>query len=256
MRSSYSLPHRIRDENGIDSIALMPRFDPDFHRRGNFFTAFGIITNRRLRMKSNSRRAAPRLMAAAAVLLVVVLWTSPAGAGDRTDFATFAGGCFWCIEADFEKVEGVLTVTSGYTGGRVPNPTYKQVSAGGTGHTEAIRVVFDPDRVTYKELLDVFWRNIDPTVSDRQFCDVGSQYRAGIFYHTEEQKEMAEESRDDLERTKMFPDPIVTEITAAGAFYPAEAYHQDYYKKNSLRYSYYRKGCGRDARLAELWGKK
>ena len=174
----------------------------------------------------------------------------------ETAYATCAGGCFWCIEADFEKVDGVLTVTSGYTGGHVANPTYKQVSAGGTGHTEAIRVVYDPDVVTYEELLEVFWHNIDPTVVDRQFCDVGDQYRSGIFYHDEAQREAAERSRAQLEGSKPFPEPIVTEITAATAFYPAEVYHQDYAKKNPIRYSYYRSGCGRDRRLEQLWGEK
>lgn len=189
-------------------------------------------------------------------LCALVCWAViavPAAAGDA-GHATFAGGCFWCLEADFEKVGGVLTVTSGYTGGTAEDPTYKQVSSGRTGHTEAIRVVFDPAVVTYDELLDVFWRNIDPTVNDRQFCDVGSQYRPGIFYHDEEQRAAAERSLAELEADKPFPEPILTQITAATAFYPAEAYHQDYYKKNPVRYAYYRKGCGRDQRLEELWG--
>jgi len=196
------------------------------------------------------------------ILLVAVAVGAALGAAQlsvaadtgETAYATFAGGCFWCIEADFEKVEGVLTVTSGYTGGHVANPTYKQVSAGGTGHAEAVRVVYDPAVVTYEELLDVFWHNIDPTVRNRQFCDVGDQYRSGIFYHDEAQREAAERSRAELEKSKPFPQPIVTEITAATAFYPAEAYHQDYAKKNPIRYAYYRKACGRDSRLAELWG--
>jgi peptide-methionine (S)-S-oxide reductase len=201
-------------------------------------------------MKMRSRRAVTLLIAGLFIALPVM-----AGNGD-TAYATFAGGCFWCIEADFEKIEGVLSVTSGYTGGEIANPNYKQVSAGKTGHTEAVRVVFDPDVISYEELLEIFWRNIDPTVSDRQFCDVGSQYRSGIFFHDEAQREAAERSRAELENTKPFAEPIVTEITAAGAFYPAEAYHQDYSKKNPIRYSYYRKGCGRDRRLAELWGEK
>ena len=198
------------------------------------------------------------LAAAAALGLALAATATPAIAGEsgETAYATFAGGCFWCIEADFEKVDGVLTVTSGYTGGQVANPTYKQVSAGGTGHTEAIRVVYDPNVVTYAELLGVFWRNIDPTVVDRQFCDVGDQYRSGVFYHDEEQQEAAERSRAELEQSKVLPGPVVTEITTATAFYPAEAYHQDYAKKNPLRYSYYRKGCGRDRRLEQLWGEK
>ena len=189
----------------------------------------------------------------AAFLIVAAVVTRPVAAGD-TAYATFAGGCFWCIEADFEKVDGVLTVTSGYTGGDLPNPTYKQVSAGGTGHTEAIRVVYDPDVVTYGELLAVFWVNIDPTVDDRQFCDLGSQYRSGIFYHDEAQRAAAEKSRTELVQTKGFSEPIVTEISPAEAFYPAEAYHQNYYKKNPIRYSFYRKTCGRDQRLQQLWG--
>ena len=198
------------------------------------------------------------LAAASAFALALAAMPKPANAGESGDtaYATFAGGCFWCIEADFEKVDGVLTVTSGYTGGEVANPTYKQVSAGGTGHTEAIRVVYDPSVVTYDELLEVFWHNIDPTVVDRQFCDRGNQYRSGVFYHDDGQREAAERSRAELEQTKPFSGPIVTEITAATAFYPAEAYHQDYAKKNPLRYSYYRKSCGRDRRLEQLWGEK
>jgi peptide-methionine (S)-S-oxide reductase len=196
----------------------------------------------------------PVLLVSVVVLLALTAG-KPARAGD-TEFATLAGGCFWCLEADLEKVEGVLTVTSGYTGGTVENPTYKEVSAGSTGHTEAVRVIYDPKEISYQELLAVFWRKIDPTVADRQFCDVGSQYRSGIFYHGDEQRRVAEQSKAELEGSKPFPQPIVTEITEASAFYPAEAYHQDYSKKNSLRYSYYRKGCGRDKRLAELWGEK
>ncbi len=199
-----------------------------------------------------------RIMLVAVAVVVALGASQPSVAADtgETAYATFAGGCFWCIEADFEKVEGVITVTSGYTGGHVANPTYKQVSAGGTGHTEAIRVVYDPDVVTYEELLDVFWHNIDPTVADRQFCDVGDQYRSGIFYHDEAQREAAEKSRAELEKSKPFPQPIVTEITEESAFYPAEVYHQDYAKKNPIRYSYYRKGCGRDNRLQQLWGER
>ncbi|MCW8984166.1 MAG: peptide-methionine (S)-S-oxide reductase MsrA [Thermoanaerobaculales bacterium] len=191
----------------------------------------------------------------AALVIVAALLAAPGDGSDgETAYATLAAGCFWCIEADLEKLDGVLSVTSGYTGGTVANPTYKDVSAGKTGHTEAVRVVFDPRVISFEELLEIFWRNIDPTVADRQFCDVGEQYRAGIFYHDEGQREAAEKSRDALEQTKPFTNPIVTEITAATAFYPGEAYHQDYYKKNPIRYSYYRKSCGRDHRLKELWG--
>ena len=202
------------------------------------------------RLNTHPWRVAPLIIAAA-------LLATPGGAADsETAVATLAAGCFWCIEADFEKVEGVVSVTSGYTGGTVANPTYKQVSAGKTGHTEAVRVVYDPQTVSFEELLAIFWRNVDPTVSDRQFCDIGDQYRSGIFYNDTAQQKAAEQSRVELEKTKPFADPIVTEITAATAFYPAEAYHQDYYKKNPIRYAYYRKDCGRDRRLAELWGEK
>jgi len=169
--------------------------------------------------------------------------------------ATFAGGCFWCMEAPFDKLEGVVSVTAGYTGGTTGNPTYDQVSAGGTGHAEAVQIVYDPTRISYSKLTEVFWRNIDPTVRDRQFCDTGSQYRSGIFYHNEEQRRAAQQSKAALEKNKPFREAIVTEIVSATAFYPAEEYHQHYYKKNPLRYKYYRSGCGRDKRLKELWGK-
>lgn len=169
--------------------------------------------------------------------------------------ATFAGGCFWCMEAPFDKLDGVAGVTSGYTGGTLKNPTYEQVSAGGTGHAEAVQIIYDPARISYARLLEIFWRNIDPTVKDRQFCDSGNQYRSGIFYHNEEQRRAAMQSKAALEKNKPFREAIVTEIVPASAFYPAEEYHQGYYKKNPLRYKYYRSGCGRDKRLKELWGK-
>ena len=168
--------------------------------------------------------------------------------------ATFAGGCFWCMEPPYDKLDGVLSTTSGYIGGRSKNPTYQEVSSGGTGHTEAVQVVYDPTKVSYAKLLEVFWRNIDPTVKNRQFCDSGSQYRSGVFYHDDEQKREAEASKVQLDKTKPFKDPIVTEITAATQFYPAEDYHQDYYTKNPVRYKFYRTNCGRDARLKQLWG--
>ncbi len=179
-----------------------------------------------------------------------------AGTGNAAGLqsATFAGGCFWCMEPPFDKLEGVVSTTSGYIGGHQKDPTYPQVSAGGTGHTEAVQIVYDPVRVSYSELLKVFWRNIDPTVADRQFCDVGSQYRTGIFYHDEEQRRAAEASRRELLENRPFAGPVLTEVTAAGTFYPAEAYHQDYYLKNPLRYKFYRFSCGRDARLEQLWG--
>lgn len=172
----------------------------------------------------------------------------------KTATAIFAGGCFWCMEAPFDKLAGVISVTAGYSGGKARNPTYEQVSAGGTGHAEVVRIIYDPAKIGYDKLLDVFWRNIDPTVKDRQFCDIGNQYRSAIFYRDEEQKRIAYTSRSALEKNKPFKAPIVTEITAAGEFYAAEEYHQHYYKKNPLRYTYYRTSCGRDRRLTELWG--
>jgi len=178
----------------------------------------------------------------------------PASAAGTTT-AIFAGGCFWCIEADFEKLPGVIGAESGYTAGRTANPTYEQVSAGGTGHTEAIRVSYDPAKVSYQQLVDYFWRHIDPTVKDRQFCDVGTQYRSGIYWQNEAERRIVEASRDALLKSGKLAQ-IRTEIAAASAFYPAEEYHQDYYKKNPIRYAYYRKGCRRDARVQEVWGGK
>ena len=168
--------------------------------------------------------------------------------------ATFAGGCFWCMEPPFDKLPGVVSTTSGYTGGSKAKPTYEEVSAGGTGHAEAVRVVYDPAKVTYARLLDVFWHNVDPTVKDRQFCDSGTQYRTAIFVHDDAQRRDAEASKAALEKSKPFKDAIVTPIVAAAEFWPAEGYHQDYYVKNPIRYNYYRTGCGRDRRLAQLWG--
>ena len=168
--------------------------------------------------------------------------------------AIFAGGCFWCVESDFDKLPGVLSTTSGYTGGTLANPTYEQVSGKHTGHAEAVEVVFDPAKVSYSQLLEHFWRTIDPTTADRQFCDVGSPYRTGIFAVDAAQLQQAQASRAALEKSKPFKEPIVTEVVKAGAFYPAEGYHQDYYLKNPVRYQYYRLNCGRDARLKQLWG--
>jgi len=168
--------------------------------------------------------------------------------------ATFAGGCFWCMEAPFDKLDGVISTTSGYIGGTKKNPTYQEVSAGTTGHTEAVEIVYDPKKISYEKLLNVFWRNIDPTTKDRQFCDVGSQYRPGIFTHDAAQKKAADDSKVALEKTKPFTGNIVSEITPASVFYPAEDYHQNYYAKNPVRYAYYRNGCGRDKRLKALWG--
>jgi peptide methionine sulfoxide reductase msrA/msrB len=168
--------------------------------------------------------------------------------------ATFAGGCFWCMESDFEKVDGVVEAVSGYTGGHKPNPTYEEVSAGGTGHAESVQVYYDPAKITYRELLDVFWRHVDPTDAGGQFVDRGSQYRTAIFYQDEEQKRIAEESRDNLEKSGRFSAPVVTEIVPLSVFYPAEDYHQDYYKENPLRYRFYRLGSGRDQFLDKTWG--
>jgi peptide-methionine (S)-S-oxide reductase len=171
-----------------------------------------------------------------------------------TAIATFAGGCFWCVEADFDKVDGVISTISGYTGGTVANPTYEAVGRGGTGHTEAVEIVYDPAKVTYEKLLDVFWHNHDPLAKNRQFCDRGDQYRPAIFYHNEEQRRLAEQTK--AMHQARFKQPIQTEIVKAGPFYKAEEYHQDYYVKNPIRYQFYRFNCGRDARLEELWGKK
>lgn len=193
-------------------------------------------------------------MSPRAALLWIALALAPLAAAVETQKATFAGGCFWCTEADFDKVPGVISTTSGYTGGTVANPSYEQVAAKRTGHAEAVEVVFDPSKVSYEQLLGRYWRSIDPTTRDRQFCDSGSPYRTAIFAHGEQQLAAARASLAELEKTKPFSEPIVTEILPAGLFYAAEEYHQDYYRKNPLRYKFYRTGCGRDARLAQLWG--
>lgn len=168
--------------------------------------------------------------------------------------ATFAGGCFWCVESDFDKVPGVISTTSGYIGGKTINPSYEQVSSHTTGHAEAVEIVYDPSKVTYEKLLEHFWHSIDPTTKDQQFCDRGSPYRTAIFAHNEAQLKSALASKTALEKSKPFKEPIVTEIVLAGSFYPAEEYHQDYYKKNPVRYKFYRTSCRRDARLQEIWG--
>ena len=178
--------------------------------------------------------------------------TGPAPAGLAK--AVFAGGCFWCVESDFDKVPGVVSTTSGYTGGKLANPSYEQVSAKGTGHAEAVEIVYDPQRVSYEQLLEYFWRTIDPTTKDRQFCDAGSPYRTAIYPQDATQLAAAKASQAKLEKTKPFKEPVVTEIALGGPFYAAEDYHQDYYKKNPLRYKYYRTSCGRDARVTQLWG--
>ncbi|HEU5047908.1 MAG TPA: peptide-methionine (S)-S-oxide reductase MsrA [Rickettsiales bacterium] len=167
--------------------------------------------------------------------------------------ATFAGGCFWCMQGEFQQIPGVSKVVAGYTGGHTKNPTYEQVSEGDTGHFEAIEVTYDPQKVSYQKLLDVFWENVDPLDEYGQFCDKGSQYRAGIFYHDSEQQSLAEHSKEKVKA--MFKQPVATIIGPASEFYPAEDYHQDFYIKNRTRYKQYRTGCGRDARLKELWNK-
>lgn len=185
-----------------------------------------------------------------------VLFAGNAIAAEKTALATFAGGCFWCMEPPFDKLDGVISTTSGYTGGHQPNPSYKQVSAGGTGHTEAVQIVYDPAKVSYSKLLDIFWRNIDPLDAEGQFCDRGSQYRSAVFVHDPEQQRLAEQSKQELQNSEMFKKygkPIATEIVAATEFYPAEEYHQDYYKKNPVRYKFYRHGCGRDKVLDGYW---
>ncbi|ADJ28259.1 peptide-methionine (S)-S-oxide reductase MsrA [Nitrosococcus watsonii] len=189
--------------------------------------------------------------------LVVIIGLDPALAlaAEKTSAkATFAGGCFWCMEPPFDKLEGVISTTSGYIGGHMKNPTYETVSGGKTGHAEAVQISYDPNQISYAELLAIFWRNIDPLAANRQFCDHGSQYRSAIFYHNETQQRLAEESKAQLAQSGRFNQPIVTEIKSATPFYPAEAYHQNYYQKNPIRYKLYRFGCGRDQRLQELWG--
>ncbi len=198
------------------------------------------------------------LVSVSGMLLLSVLSIAQTGSkntsGSKFQTAIFAGGCFWCMEPPFEKLEGVASVTSGYTGGHKKRPTYEEVSSGTTGHAESVQIVYDPKKISYEKLLEVFWHNIDPTTPSRQFCDRGSQYRGAIYYLNDEQKRLALESKATLEKSKPFKEPIVTEIQPAAEFYPAEEYHQDFYKKNPVRYNSYRIGCGRDQRLKELWG--
>ncbi len=200
----------------------------------------------------------------ACLLLTLVLCADGVAGQPKTDTtaqspasatAIFAGGCFWCVEADLDKLPGVLSTESGYAGGELKNPTYEQVSRGGTGHAESVRVTYDPKKVSYEQLLDYFWHHVDPTVKDRQFCDIGNQYRTAIFYRDDAQRLAAQASKSALEKSGRFSH-VYTEIGPAGVFYPAEEYHQDYYKKNPIRYRYYRTACGRDSRVSEVWGKK
>jgi peptide-methionine (S)-S-oxide reductase len=206
----------------------------------------------------NHRRRAGVFLTMRKLALIALLLAATASAqtpkAPSVAIATFAGGCFWCMEAPFDKLPGVISTTSGYTGGQVKNPTYEQVSAGGTGHAESVEIRFDPNKISYATILEVYWHNVDPTVKDRQFCDSGHQYRSAIFFHDETQKRLALETKARIEKEKGWK--VQTEIVPASAFYPAEEYHQDYYLKNPLRYKYYRNGCGRDARLEELWGAK
>ncbi len=180
--------------------------------------------------------------------------TAPARVPAKTEVAVFAGGCFWCVESDFDKVPGVVDTVSGYAGGRTKNPDYKSVSAGGTGHLEVVKVTFDPEVVSYRQLVDYFWRTVNPTDAGGQFCDRGESYQTAIFAQDEAQKKAAEESKAALEASKVLKWPVVTPVRVETQFWPAEDYHQNYYQVNSLKYKYYRYGCGRDARLKELWG--
>ena len=194
------------------------------------------------------------LLANAAILLILASAAQAAqsSGGGPTAKATFAGGCFWCMEPPYDELDGVISTISGYIGGTKKNPSYEEVVTGTTGHTEAVQVTYDPAKITYEKLLEIFWRNIDPLTANAQFCDHGSQYRSGIFYHDEAQKKLAEASKKRVQ--SRFKQPVVTEIVRATEFYPAEDYHQDFYKKNPVRYKLYRYGCGRDQRLQELWG--
>ena len=204
-----------------------------------------------------------RRSAALSILTMIVLligaWSvqpaSRAAADAAPVKAYFAGGCFWCMEEAFEKVEGVLSATSGYMGGTVVNPSYEEVSAGRTGHAESVEVVYDPTKVSYQKLLDAFWRNVDPITPNAQFCDHGNQYRSAIFFRTDEEKRASEASKQTIEQSGRFKEAIVTQIVMATQFYPAEEYHQDFYKKNPVRYKFYKYNCGRAQRLEELWGK-
>lgn len=187
-------------------------------------------------------------------LLIFSLLTQVSHAQQKTETALLAGGCFWCIESDFEKLDGIIDVVSGYAGGDKETATYKQVSSGKTGHIEAALITYNPEKINYSQVLDYFWRHIDPTTDKGQFCDIGPQYRPAIFYRNDVQKKLAIESTQTIEKIKPFKDELKVELIKASQFYPAEDYHQDYYKKNPYRYKYYRFACGRDARVKELWG--
>jgi peptide-methionine (S)-S-oxide reductase len=208
------------------------------------------------------RRASSLLMVLALAAIPLLAWLMRPGdsmppakaASGNSAIATFAGGCFWCMQPPYDALEGVIKTTAGYTGGTKTDPTYEEVSSGTTGHAEAVEVVYDPAKVTYEKLLDVFWHNIDPLTKNAQFCDHGTQYRTAIFYHGDEQKQAAEASKAKIEASGVLKGPIVTQIVAAGVFYPAEDYHQEFYTKSSVQYKFYRYNCGRDARLQQIWG--
>jgi len=211
---------------------------------------------------TRSIAAALRLVATMALLFFIGQGVAEAQApkegapGAKTEIATFAGGCFWCVESDFDKVDGVISTVSGFMGGTTPNPSYKQVTAGGTGHHEVVQITFDPAKVSYKELVDHFWRTIDPYDAGGQFCDRGDSYKTAIFTHSAEQKKIAEASKAELEKSGPLKEPIATVVRDAGPFTAAEGYHQNFYQTNPVRYKFYRYGCGRDQRLEAIWGKK
>ena len=196
------------------------------------------------------------LAASAATFTPAFTQTGAGGTQPQLATATFAGGCFWCMESPFDKLDGVVSVTVGYTGGSKANPTYEQVSAGSTGHAEAVQLKYERAKIGYAKLLEVFWHNVDPVTPNAQFCDHGHQYRSAIFYHDAEQKQLAEASKAELGKSGRFKQLIVTEIVPVSTFWPAEEYHQHYYLKNPLRYKFYRTACGRDRRLEELWGRQ
>ncbi len=228
-------------------------------------SVFPLLSNAPRELARMTRAAAALLLTSSLAIGAQAAESAPAAAAkpaeaakaakpDATATAVFAGGCFWCVESDFDKVPGVVSTTSGYTGGTTQNPTYEQVGGGNTGHAESVEIKFDPSKVSYKQLVEHFWRTIDPTTKDRQFCDAGTPYRTAIFAQDAEQLKIAEASKAALEKSKPFSAPVVTEVVKGGPFYPAEDYHQDYYQKNPVRYNYYRYSCGRDARLKQLWG--
>ena len=224
-----------------------------FPRLRNLFPVRGSYRNHYIR-ESRMKNPLSRLVAVLGLPAIIILAGIPAAGADRekTAVATFAGGCFWCMEPPFDMIDGVISTTPGYTAGLIDNPTYRQVSTGRTGHTEAIQIVYDPNKVTYQQLLEIYWVNVDPLTKNAQFCDRGSQYRSGIFYQDADQEKLATASGKAIQ--SIFDMPVVTEITKFSKFYPAEERHQNYYLKNPVRYNYFRWGCGRDQRLEELWG--